>query len=95
MKRGQQNRTVVAREVKQPSIEEATASERTGKRWKELTESVTYFLAKDSQPMYIEEKPGFKNMLRMLDTRYKPPRRNFFFTDGYTTLVYYCERASS
>ena len=90
MKRGQQNRTVVEREVKQPSIEEATAYERTGKRWKELTESVTYFLAKDSQPMYIEEKSGFKNMLRMLDARYKPPRRKFFSQTAiprlYTTV---------
>ena len=34
-----------------------------GKRWKEITDGVTYYIAKDSLPIYTIEKPGFKKIL--------------------------------
>ena len=68
MKSGkQQTQTRRVTEKEQPTIEEvietAQTYERGGKKWKELTESVTYFLARDGQPMYTVEKPGFRKML--------------------------------
>ena len=45
---------------------------------KELTKSVTYFLAKDMLPAYTVEKAGFKQMLSKFNPRYKLPSRNYF-----------------
>ena len=66
MKRGKSS-SQTGKEPTQASLEQdrqiADSYEKTGKRWKELTESVTYFLAKDNQAMYTVEKPGFKKCL--------------------------------
>ena len=43
-----------------------------------LTKSVTCWLAKDSQPEYAVEKPGFKHMLKVFNPRYEYPGRNYF-----------------
>ena len=43
-----------------------------------LTKSVTYWLAKDSQPEYAVEKPGFKHMLKVFNPRYESPGCNYF-----------------
>ena len=43
-----------------------------------LTKGVTYWLAKDSQPEYAVEKPGFKCMLKVFNPRYECPSRNYF-----------------
>ena len=43
-----------------------------------LTQGVTYWLAKDSQPEYTVEKPGFKHMLKGFNPRYECPSRNYF-----------------
>ena len=67
----------------------ADSYEKTGKRWKELTESVTYFLAKDNQAMYTVEKPGFKKMLKTFDARYKPPGRKYFNHYRYLVILQY------
>lgn len=85
MKRGKSSSQTQLRAGKEPtqaSLEQvrliANSYEKTGKRWKELTESVTYFLAKDNQAMYTVEKPGFKKMLTIFDARYKPPGCKYF-----------------
>ncbi len=44
-------------------METAKSYERGGKKWKELTDSVTYCLAKDGLPMYSVEKSSFRQML--------------------------------
>ncbi len=59
-------------------VETAQSYERKGGKWKELTESVTFFLAKDGQPMYTVEKPGFRRMLKIFDARYQLPSRKYF-----------------
>ena len=37
------------------------------KKWMELTNSVTYCVAKDMLPMYSVEKPGFQRILATFD----------------------------
>lgn len=60
------------------SIEKNTKYEKKGKRWKELTESVAYCVAKDSLPIRAVEKPGFKRLLGTFDSRYEIPSRTYF-----------------
>ena len=65
------------------SLEEIVAKtqkyEKKGKRWKELTDVVTYCIAKDSLPLYSVEKPGFKKLLSTFDgIRYELPSRSYF-----------------
>lgn len=45
---------------------------------KELNHAVAYFLAKDMQPLYTVEKPGFQKMIAKLNPRYKLPSRKHF-----------------
>ena len=45
---------------------------------KELTKSVTYFLAKDMLTTYTVEKSGFVQMLTKFNSRYELPSRNYF-----------------
>ena len=68
------------------SFERVQKYERKGKRWKELTNAVTYFLAKDCQALYTVEKPGFKKLLDTFDSRYEIPSRNYFSRAALPTL---------
>ena len=66
------------------SISQCTLSEslegydRKGKKWNELTEAVTYYIAKDAVPIRTVEKPGFKKLLKKFDSRYELPSRKYF-----------------
>lgn len=51
---------------------------RTSSKWKGLTDSVTYCMAKDSMPINTVERKGFKQMLQKFDPRYKLPGRTYF-----------------
>ena len=66
----------------QPSIADALQKsakyERSSKKWKELTDSVTLCLAKDMMPIYSVEKEGFREMLRKFDAQYDLPGRKYF-----------------
>ena len=46
-------------------------------KWKELTDSVTYCIAKDMLPIQIVEKEGFKTLVKKLDPRYELPTRKY------------------
>ena len=78
------------RDVGQPSISEvmerSQAYERKGRRWKELTDSVTQCIAKDCLPIQTVNKPGFKKMLNVFDARYTLPSRNYFSHTALPTL---------
>ena len=78
------------RPANQPSLPESFERvqkyERKGKRWKELTNAVTYFLAKDCQALYTVEKPGFRKFLDTFDSRYEIPSRNYFSRTALPTL---------
>lgn len=47
-------------------------------RARELNRAVAYYLAKDMQPFYSVEKPGFRNLVSKLDPRYVLPSRKCF-----------------
>ena len=74
----------------QPTLQEtlttAQAYERKGAKWKELTDAVTYFITKDSLPIYTVEKSGFKRLLRTFDARYQLPSRSYFFRTAIPAL---------
>ena len=59
-------------------FEARTKLSSSSREHKELTKSVTYFLAKDMLPAYTVEKPGFIQLLTKFNPRYKLPSRNYF-----------------
>ena len=60
--------------------------ERSGKRWAELTDSITNWIAQDGLPIYVVEKNGFKKMMAAFDKRYEIPSRNYFSRTGIPAL---------
>ena len=68
----------VAQSTIQESVERAQKYERKGKKWKELTDSITYCIAKDCLPINIVEGAGCKKMINTFDSRYEIPGRNHF-----------------
>ena len=68
--------------TKQPTLSESIA--RSAKylpdsaQAKELNRAVTYYIAKDSMPISVVERPGFKHMLLKLNPRYQVPARRHF-----------------
>ena len=73
------------------SLEAGQPYSRNSKRWQQLTDSITYAVAKDSSPFTTVEKPGFKKMLSTFDHRYKPLSRKYFSKVGIPRL-YNCTR---
>ena len=65
----------------QPTLSSVITStqlyERSGKRWTELTDSFTNWIAQDSLPLYVVEKNGFKKMMVAFDKRYEVPSMFF------------------
>ncbi len=55
-----------------------TPYESTSTRHKDITEAITYHIAKDMVPVYTVSKDGFKKMVQTLDKRYKIPSRTHF-----------------
>ena len=60
--------------------------ERSRKRWAELTDSITNWIAQDGLPIYVVEKNGFKKMMAAFDKRYEVPSRNCFSRTGIPAL---------
>ena len=52
----------------------------TSHRWKSLTESVCYFIAKDMQPFQTVNDAGFRQLLKALEPRYEYPDRKTIST---------------
>lgn len=67
---------------KQKTISDAFASvtpyEKGSKRQKDITDAITFHLAKDMVPINTVTKHGFANMIRSLDQRYVMPSRTYF-----------------
>lgn len=59
-------------------IEREVKYERSSRKWKQLTDSVAFCLAKDMLPMYTVEKKGFVRLLKTLDPKYELPSRKYF-----------------
>ena len=51
---------------------------RQSKKWQQLTDSVTFCLAKDMMPIYSIEKDGFRKLLYNFDPQYELPSRKYF-----------------
>lgn len=52
--------------------------DKKGPRWKAITDSVAKYIAKDMVPIYTVEKPGFIDMIKVLDPGYVLPSRKYF-----------------
>ncbi|XP_056111044.1 E3 SUMO-protein ligase ZBED1-like [Rhinichthys klamathensis goyatoka] len=52
--------------------------DKKGPRCKTITDSVAKYIARDMVPIYTVEKPGFINMLKVVDPRYVLPSRKYF-----------------
>ena len=57
------------------SFKKLTPLPRSSSRWKALTNSVCYFLAKDLHPLSTVNDKGFLHMLKEFEPRYSPPDR--------------------
>ena len=66
----------------QPTImtimEKVKPYNRDGKKWQDLTDSITFFLCKDMLLIYTGEKTGFQRMLKCFDSQYQLPSRKYF-----------------
>ncbi|XP_073488853.1 E3 SUMO-protein ligase ZBED1-like [Aquarana catesbeiana] len=81
-------------QTKQTSIEvtlfNATLYPTTSLRHKEITEAITFHLAKDMAPVTTVEKEGFKKLIQTLDKRYQVPSRNYFSHVAIPALYVKC-----
>lgn len=59
-------------------VEKSRRYEPKSPRTLELNRAVLYHLAKDMQPLYTVEKPGFRKLLATLDSKYQLPSRRHF-----------------
>ena len=60
------------------TIERSSVYAPNSSQAQELNRAVTYFLAKDMQPIATVDKPGFQHMVSRLNPRYQIPSRNHF-----------------
>ncbi|XP_060758694.1 E3 SUMO-protein ligase ZBED1-like [Neoarius graeffei] len=74
--------TAKSTSAKQSTLPQSFSScvpyEKSGARWKAITDAITYFIATDMLPIYSVEKRGFQHMLKVLDARYNVPSRKYF-----------------
>lgn len=56
----------------------ATPYDKSGQRWKDITNTVAFYIGKDMLPTTLWKKPGFKKLLKILDPKYEPTSRKFF-----------------
>ena len=80
------NTTSVSSKTVKDLFEARTKLSSSSREHKEITKSVTYFLAKDMQPAYTVEKPGFQQMLSKFNLHYDLPSRNYFTRVAIPTL---------
>ena len=80
------NTTSISSKTVKDLFEARTKLSSSSREHKELTKSVTYFLAKDVQPAYTVEKSGFQQMLSKFNPRYDLPSRNYFSRVAIPTL---------
>ena len=67
-----QQQTVVA------AFASAMAYDKKTKRHNDITNTITYFVAKDMLPISTVEKLGFKQLIKVINLRYQLPGRKHF-----------------
>jgi len=74
----------------QPTITSALVTvkkyDHSSKKWRELTDSVTYFLAKDMLPVCTVEKESFQKLVRTFDPQYQLPSQKYFSNTAMSAL---------
>ena len=69
-------------EQQQPTLTSALKKvqkyDRQTKKWRDITNAVTFCLSKDSLPIYMVEKLGFCNLLEKNDPQYDLPSSKYF-----------------
>ena len=70
------------------SFESGQKYPRTSKQWQQLTDAVSYTIAKDMMPFTTVERPGFKRLLSVFDKKYELPGRKYFSQTAIPSL--YC-----
>lgn len=60
------------------SFSNAIPYDKKSKRWREITDAVTNFIAEDMIPINVVERPGFQKLLKTLDAKYELPDRRYF-----------------
>ena len=51
---------------------------RQTKKWRDITNAVTFCLTKDCLPIYAVEKLGFRGLIEKLDPQYELPSSKYF-----------------
>ena len=64
--------------VGQKTLLDVQKNDRKSKKWPELTDRVTYCIAKDMMPIYSVQTEGFRQLLYSFDPRYELPDRKYF-----------------
>ncbi|XP_053188639.1 E3 SUMO-protein ligase ZBED1-like [Scomber japonicus] len=65
--------------------------DKSSKRYKDISQAVTYHIAKDMLPLSTVERPGFKNLLHVLDPRYVLPGRKYFSKTAIPQMYLLCK----
>ena len=60
--------------------------DRTSRRWREITDSITYCISKDMLPIYTTEKDGFRRLIETLDPRYDIPSAKYMSSTAIPAL---------
>ena len=68
------------------ALEKQTPLQSSNKRAKDITDAITYFLAKDSTSFNAVERPGFKHLLHVLEPRYQIPAKSSFSRERVAKL---------
>lgn len=64
----------------------------SSQRHREITDAITYHIAKDMCPIRTVSSEGFKKMITTLDKRYSIPSRNHFFNVALPSLYAKCRK---
>lgn len=68
----------------------ATQYEKDSRRWKEITDAISYYIAKNMAPIATVERSGFKHLVKTLDRRYTVPSRPHFSQTALPNMYKTC-----
>ncbi|XP_036940317.1 E3 SUMO-protein ligase ZBED1-like [Acanthopagrus latus] len=72
------------------TLHRATPYPSTSQRHAEITDAITFYLAKDMCPISAVSNKGFKSMVKILDKKYVIPSRNYFSKVALPALYEKC-----
>ena len=81
-----QSKSMPTQQTLEEAISSAEKYQRSSKRWQQLTDHVTYMIAKDMMPLNTVEKSGFKRMVYAFDKKYELPSRKYISQMAIPTL---------